>query len=79
MFLFILARTVLLFSGDVIVLSCLFCVLTVLLLSKFYLLVAAMSCPALSGTFIDIPAKIFIDPSQSHLVLLSQFASALRL
>ena len=43
------------------------------------LLVAAMSCPALSGTFIDIPAKIFMDPSQSHSVLLSQFASALRL
>ena len=41
--------------------------------------VAAMSCPALSGAFIDIPAKIFIDPSQSHSVLLSQFASALRL
>ena len=35
-----------------------------------------MSCPALSGAYIDIPAKIFIDLSQGHSVVSSQFASA---
>ena len=41
--------------------------------------VVTMSCPALSRAFVDISAKINIDPSQSHSVLLSQFASPLRL